>query len=134
MLAPAVFIGGTGRSGTTLLVDLLGLHPQLSPIYETGFVSRFAKLLMFETGLTKNETVQQILEYMESWTRPLPHRPHDKADHEHYHHGPHYILFCRSFALTQTHRLLGELGKKDTTLLLRSFVYSLFAEHAAPGR
>ena len=128
--AVPVFIGGMGRSGTTLLVDLLGLHPQLSPIYETGFVPRIAKLLLFETGLTKDQTIQRILEFMESWTRPLPHQPHDKADHEHYHHGPHYILFCRSFALAQTHRLLGELGKKDTTSLFRSFVYSLFAEHA----
>ncbi|SES71567.1 Sulfotransferase family protein [Salinibacillus kushneri] len=33
MFSP-MFIGGAGRSGTTLLVDLIGLHPNISPVYE----------------------------------------------------------------------------------------------------
>lgn len=35
---PPVFVVGVGRSGTTLLANLLGSHPMLSPIYETPFV------------------------------------------------------------------------------------------------
>jgi hypothetical protein len=30
---------GTGRSGTTLLVNMLGSHPQLSPLYELEFLT-----------------------------------------------------------------------------------------------
>ena len=33
-----VFIIGVPRSGTTLLVNLLGSHPLLAPIYETRFL------------------------------------------------------------------------------------------------
>ncbi|MGH8546852.1 MAG: sulfotransferase, partial [Gammaproteobacteria bacterium] len=33
-----IFIVGVGRSGTTMLVNLLGCHPLLSPIYETSFL------------------------------------------------------------------------------------------------
>ncbi|HKY09225.1 MAG TPA: sulfotransferase, partial [Candidatus Binatia bacterium] len=33
-----IFIVGVPRSGTTLLVNLIGLHPQLAPIFETRFL------------------------------------------------------------------------------------------------
>jgi hypothetical protein len=42
-LTPA-FVVGVGRSGTTLLVNLLGSHPSLSPIYETSFVKNLLSL------------------------------------------------------------------------------------------
>ncbi|MGH6882780.1 MAG: sulfotransferase, partial [Hypericibacter sp.] len=44
---PPLFIGGCGRSGTTLLSDLLGCHSQLSPIYEPGFIMNVASLIFF---------------------------------------------------------------------------------------
>ncbi|WP_404454406.1 sulfotransferase [Virgibacillus necropolis] len=41
---PPMFIGGAERSGTTLLVDLLGLHSNISPVYETDFVKFLVKM------------------------------------------------------------------------------------------
>ena len=41
-----VFLGGAGRSGTTLAVDMIGLHPELSPIYETSFVVELITLML----------------------------------------------------------------------------------------
>jgi len=35
-----IFIVGVGRSGTTLLVNLMGAHPMLAPIYETPFLRK----------------------------------------------------------------------------------------------
>jgi len=35
-----IFIVGVGRSGTTLLVNLMGNHPLLAPIYETHFLRK----------------------------------------------------------------------------------------------
>ena len=35
-----IFIVGVGRSGTTLLVNLMGAHPLLAPIYETPFIRK----------------------------------------------------------------------------------------------
>ncbi|HKY09389.1 MAG TPA: sulfotransferase [Candidatus Binatia bacterium] len=42
-LAP-MFIVGVGRSGTTLLVNLLGYHPLIAPIYETSFLKNLLSL------------------------------------------------------------------------------------------
>jgi len=39
-----VFVVGVGRSGTTLLVNLLGCHPLLSPIFETSFLRNLVLL------------------------------------------------------------------------------------------
>jgi hypothetical protein len=39
-----IFIVGVGRSGTTLLANLLGSHPELSPIYETQFLKNLLLL------------------------------------------------------------------------------------------
>jgi Sulfotransferase family len=38
-----IFIVGVGRSGTTLLVNLMGAHPLLAPIYETPFLRKIMR-------------------------------------------------------------------------------------------
>jgi hypothetical protein len=38
------FVVGAPRSGTTLLINLIAAHPQVAPIYETGFINQ---LLLF---------------------------------------------------------------------------------------
>lgn len=90
---PGVFIGGPGRSGTTALVDLLGCHPSLSPVYETEPLPR----LLSAAGRKPSpgamaDTVQSVLQ---SWAAPLPLRPHSKAPHERYLHGPHHVRMER---------------------------------------
>jgi hypothetical protein len=123
----ALFIGGAGRSGTTLVADLIGLHPSISPIYETDFLVQLAKLLGREgPALAKAEAAR---EFMERWTRPLPHRPHNKRSHERYHHGPHHILFERDFAMARTEELCGAILRGRDGPGLRSFVDALFSEH-----
>jgi hypothetical protein len=42
-LAP-IFVVGVGRSGTTLLVNLLGCDPLIAPIYETSFLKNLLSL------------------------------------------------------------------------------------------
>jgi hypothetical protein len=42
-LAP-MFVIGVGRSGTTLLVNLLGSHASITPIYETSFIKNLLSL------------------------------------------------------------------------------------------
>jgi hypothetical protein len=43
ILAP-IFVVGVGRSGTTLLINLLGSHPSIAPIYETSFIKNLLSL------------------------------------------------------------------------------------------
>ena len=126
-----VFIGGAGRSGTTLVADLLGTHEQLSPIYETNFVLGLAREMAASRPVA--QTAAAIRHLMDRWTEPLPHRPHHKRPHELYLHGPHYILFDRNFALAATETLIAELPG-DPIAGLRRFVNSLFARHAACDR
>ena len=125
---PPVFIGGAGRSGTTLVVDMLGLHGQLSPIYETDFLLMVARPLF--AGQDPGRTAAAIRKIMDDWTRPLPRRPHNKRAHERYFHGPHHILFDRAFALARTETLLDGLAG-DPVAAFRAFVHDLFAEHCA---
>ncbi|MCP4807072.1 MAG: sulfotransferase [Proteobacteria bacterium] len=122
-----IFIGGAGRSGTTLLVDLLGLHPNLSPIYETDFVVFCARLL--SAGVPTDVAATQIAQFMEQWTRGLPHRPHNKRAHERFVHGPHHILFGRDTALRETRRFCDAIAVGREVEGFRNFLDSLFGEH-----
>jgi hypothetical protein len=68
---------------------------------------------------------------MEQWTRPLPLRPHNKREYEQYHHGPHYILFDRPFAMQRTAALMDALAEgRQPVRSFRDFVLSLFEEHS----
>jgi hypothetical protein len=66
---------------------------------------------------------------MDEWTRPLPIRPHNKREHEKFHHGPHYILFPRDFAMQKTAELIDGLAARNPMESFRKFVFELFAEH-----
>lgn len=123
-----IFIGGAGRSGTTLLVDLLGLHPNLSPVYETDFVVFIARLL--GAGVSTDVAATQIAQFMEQWTRGLPHRPHNKRAHERFVHGPHHILFDRDTALAETRRFCDAIAVGREVEGFRNFLDALFGEHA----
>src|SRR5215475_2727722 len=127
---PPFFIGGCGRSGTTLAVDLLGLHPSLSPVYETGFVLEVAQLLFSNPGVSAFVVSDHVQQLMEEWSRELPFRPHDKKDYERYWHGAHYVLFGREAALAATATLIDDLLTAEPQVGFRRFIAGLFAEHA----
>jgi hypothetical protein len=124
-----IFLGGAGRSGTTLVVDMLGLHPRLSPVYETDFVIQLARLFFGEPPQPVAEVCARVAGIMDEWTRPLPLRPHNKRAHEQFHHGPHHILFDRPFALQATHQLIQEVRAGRVPGGFVQFVQALFAEH-----
>ena len=127
---PPLFIGGCGRSGTTLAVDLLGMHPVLSPVYETGFVLEVAQLLFSSGGLSAFMVADQIERLMSHWSRDLPHRPHNKKEYERYWHGAHYVLFDRDTAMAATGTLIEDLITAEPQAGFRRFVTGLFADHA----
>ncbi|MEX2643853.1 MAG: sulfotransferase [Acetobacterales bacterium] len=130
MTAPAIFIGGAGRSGTTLLVDLLGVHPRLSPIYETDFVVDIGRIL-FVDGVASLEAAAAFVEqYMEKWSASLPHRPHNKRSHERYVHGPHHVLFGRDVAMAAARRFAEALRRQAGPEAFRAFIDGLFEAHA----
>ena len=123
-----VFIGGAGRSGTTLMVDLLGLHPQLSPVYETDFVPTLIKIIGAPASAA--DRAQAVATVMDRWTASLDERPSQKRAHERYHHGPHYLRFTRKRALELTDDLVAEFAGGNPWRGLQRLVLELFAEHA----
>lgn len=120
------FISGIPCSGTTLLVNLLGCHSQLSPIYETEFVLDWINVLE-----TNQPTAQALWSVMDKWSSGLPQRPDSKKDYEKYPFGPHYILFDRKYALEQTRELLKRLEDgEDKYKAMGGTITSLLDKHA----
>ena len=128
---PPLFIGGTGCCGTTLLVDLIGLHPDISPIYETGFV--IVLINIFNTDKYKNTTFEEkkeiYLNYIYNWSKNLPHRPDSKRGYERYVHGPHHICFDRKYIRNITENFLNKLSPLNYNKLVPDYLKSLFNEH-----
>ncbi len=131
---PGVFIGGPGRSGTTALVDLLGCHPSLSPVYETDPLPRLLSAAgRRPTPGALADTVQSVLQ---SWAEPLPLRPHSKAAHERYLHGPHHVRMERAVveatAIALARRIRG--GESPWQVLHEGFDRLFRAAAAADGK
>ena len=122
-----VFIGGLGRSGTTLLADVMGFHPELSPVYETAFVVKLIRLLSYPAPY--HQVCHDVRALMDTWTKHLPHRPDNKREYERYAHGAHHVLFSREYAMHRTQQLLAEIAA-DPVVAVRGFVLDLFREHA----
>jgi hypothetical protein len=155
---PPVFIGGF-RSGSTLLVSYLGLHPRLSAIYETKFLAdllRIARILQDEEGRGERE-----LGLAGEWARDpallregavdfLVKRaiadinltqqildglaPDGKAPHERYALGSNHILWKAPEALDAIGPFVQAVraGSPPRTLvpLLAAGIVPLFGEHA----
>ncbi|MBI5674274.1 MAG: sulfotransferase [Nitrospirae bacterium] len=158
MARPPVFIGGF-RSGSTLLINYLGLHPQISAVYETKFLVdllRILRLLLNENGRGKRE-----LELIEWWVEnpalssemavelliqraigdiSLTQKVLDgatadgKASHEFYVLGSNHILWKESEALETISAFLSAVRSKnnprDLIPLLASGIQKLFLLHA----
>ncbi|PYK49890.1 MAG: hypothetical protein DME20_05645 [Verrucomicrobia bacterium] len=67
---PPVFIVGVPRSGTTLLVNLLGHHPILAPIYETRFLRNLLLLCEWCCWFYGNSLSRKSAKiFAEAWVR-----------------------------------------------------------------
>lgn len=126
-----VFIGGAGRSGTTLVADMFGVHTQLSPIYETDFVVQLVPELFGGHGRSVDQIEARVRSFMDAWTAPLPLRPHNKREYERYLHGPHHVLFSRELAMAELEVLLAALRRGEGPEAFRHFLNTLFGAHAA---
>lgn len=124
-----VFIGGAGRSGTTLVADMFGVHSQLSPIYETDFVVHLVPELFGGHGRSRDQIEARVRSFMDQWTAPLPLRPHNKREYERYLHGPHHVLFTRETALAELEGLLAALRAGEGVPAFRTFLDALFGSH-----
>ena len=121
-----LFIGGLGRSGTTLLADMMGFHPSLSPIYETDFVVSLLKLTA--QGGPREVLEARVWALLDQWSADLPYRPDDKRCYEAYAHGPHHLQFTRDDVLQQVPELFRRIRREPTRALER-FLTTIFAAH-----
>lgn len=155
---PPVFIGGF-RSGSTLLINYLGLHPQISAIYETKFFTdllRLSRLLLDENGRGRRE-LKMIAEWVgdpalsrEMAIEFLIQRavddisltqqvlegvaPDGKASHERYALGTNHILWEASEAIQAIGPFLQAVraggGPQVLLPILSSGIQKLFSLHA----
>ena len=103
------------------------MHPKLSPIYETDFVVQIVALM--SSGLAADRLVEQIWRFVDQWSQQLPHRPHNKREHERYHHGQHHLLFHRSTVLHRTRLYLDDVVRGRAVSGLGTMMRDLFAVH-----
>lgn len=125
-----LFIGGCGRSGTTLLTDLIGCHSQISPIYEPWFVYDVAKMIFIEKDMAASERLTRIREGVRIWMSDLDALPHNKKTTERYRHGQYNIRFTREAAQHLTDELCRRLVTEAALEPFRDYVTALFGEHA----
>jgi hypothetical protein len=130
-MAEPIFIGGCGRSGTTLFVDLLGCHPDIAPIYEPWFICNVAELIFLRRDLPAGRRDEMIGSGVADWVAKLDARPHDKRAEERYRHGAHCIRFGRDLALAETDRLCRRLRDEPPLTAYRDYLETLFNAHAA---
>jgi hypothetical protein len=129
-VVPPLFIGGCGRSGTTLLTDLLGCHSQLSPIYEPWFLFDIANLIFVERTKPVERRLELVIEEANAWIQDLENLPHDKKAYERYRHGQFNIHFTAQTVQRETERLCKRLLKEPSLIPFRDYILALFAEHA----
>ncbi|MGH7875789.1 MAG: sulfotransferase, partial [Candidatus Binatia bacterium] len=46
------FVVGAPRSGTTLLINLLAVHPDIAPVYETGYIRNLLLICEWKARLS----------------------------------------------------------------------------------
>ena len=158
-MRPPAFIGGF-RSGSTLLINYLGLHPQISAIYETKFLvdlMRVARLLQDKEGRGRRELallakwvgdpalsregaveflIQRAIGDITLTQRVLDGlEPDGKASYERYALGANHILWKAQEALEAIEPFVGAVRAADRahTLLptLASRIRGLFERHAS---
>ncbi len=155
---PPVFVGGF-RSGSTLLINYLGLHPQISAIYETKFLVdllRLSRLLLDENGRGRRELTmiaawvgdpalsrEMAIEFLMqrafddiSLTQQVLDgvAPNGKASHECYALGTNHILWEASEARQAIDPFLQAVsagsGPQVLLPILSSGIQKLFSLHA----
>lgn len=119
-----VFIGGAVRSGTTLLADMLGCHPQVSPIYETEFLVNLLDVLFCEADYPS-----RIRSTMRRFVDRMPTLGQKKPAHERFVHGRYHVLLEPGAVLDETERFIEECSR-DAISAYRGFIERLFSRHA----
>lgn len=120
------FVVGTGRSGTTLLVNLLGSHSQLSPLYELEF------LLNIMTWIRKDKTIvpKELLGLLYTWGSGLGGLPFldiwDKNyDKKRPRFGSKYANFTKDHLMLAAVRFLDNLKQEPAEQALAAFINTL---------
>lgn len=152
-----VFIVGVGRSGTTLLVNLLGQHPLLAPIYETPFLRKVIRHCDRTLGFWQRRKLSRLETIIPPWVIHLKLKSRSnrvrksivatldglsnpstiKQEYETFPFGlVHCILFTPEELTRETDAWLkqlqaGPLSEEEIYRLAREYIDRLFAIHCA---
>ncbi len=128
-----LFIGGHVRSGTTMLCDMMGCHPRISPIYETEFVINLLQVVFgarSELPLPLPEAIRRILD---RFARGMDTMGTNRQAYERFVHGMAHLAFTPDELRAAGDRLAEAVADpgKDRLLAMRRFVTELFDRHCA---
>jgi hypothetical protein len=122
-----IFIGGVPRSGATFVADLLGLHPNLSPVYDTPFVTDICLALFVRRSAA--ERAELVWGSVERWLAEMQSDARVSPNGVDYHHGTRYALFSAEYLQAHTQALLRAIEASDPLVAFQSFVNDLFGKH-----
>lgn len=150
------FVVGAPRSGTTLLVNLIAAHPQVAPIYETGFINHLLLLCEGEArrsasrwnskmylgigryvqGRRSAHDVRKFVTKLLSFYRSSNGRTFGKTPDEFFPFGNTCIEYNYCEFVRETERFVKALsdgvgGAEDPFVLGRRYLDRLFAIHCA---
>lgn len=126
---PLRFIGSPGRSGATLAVDLLGCHPRVSPVYETGFVPSVLRALTREGSMA--ETADAVLRAVAVWLPRLQQSAIRSSAPKRFVHGAHHLRFSPELLLRASSELAAALMRGDPAdAALAVWLRTVFDAHA----
>ncbi|MFB6357032.1 MAG: sulfotransferase [bacterium] len=128
---PPMFVGGSARSGTNMIVDMIGIHPWISPVYETNFVLKLIEVLHIKDDLDHEDVLREFDSFAYKWSKPLPKIPDSKPDHEHYVHGEHHINFDTETFRDITAEFLQDSKGGFSKKRIRDYIRGVFDYHAS---
>lgn len=111
-----------------MLVDLIGCHPAISPIYETDFLVNLLELLFAPPPDT--DIPASVQNTLARFVERIPTMGAKKRPYERYVHGNRHLRFDPAFVAVQTSRLLHRQAT-DPLGAFQDFVRAMFEHHAA---
>src|SRR6266511_4137657 len=136
-----IVVVGAERSGTTLLVNFLGLHSQVEPIYDTDFVALLLNLLGVFDFLGEEQREQRLQgfqEWVAEWGTGLPNRDTSGITMPDLPFGKANLGFTAEELNAETARLLDRLreaeGAEERFVAGKAYIDSLFDAQAERSR
>ncbi len=112
-----------------MLVNMLGLHPKLSPIYETDFIYELLKIYFYEPELSAEKKSSRFIRFLIDWSKNIGNFPDIKNKNEKYPIGFHRFAMDQKELLELTKKFLLKFESLGSVKSIRWYLDKVFQYH-----